>query len=310
MSYPAQTTGRNIPAQILVQGNALPLSNIPGKNNVTLSLSGTNGPTSFQLNPVLADVADVPVSLGTQLVLSAVAAATPAALVLTSAATSAGATNYVGTITGGASNGLVGKEFTVAGFTNAVNNGTFICTASSSSSLVLSNPNGVAETHAATAQDQSAVAVYTGTITGGGSNAFVGETFVIAGFTNASNNGSFICTASTTTTLTLANPNTVAETHAGTATLEEVGTLALTYYVDGARNSAATPPNGAAGSPVVTVSPTGLISTNGVKGGTVVEVSYPAFNNTSGTTGAVSPNPMTGLPKNKIYAEVNVRVVA
>jgi len=61
-------------------------------------------------------------------------------------------------------------------------------------------------------------AVYTGTITGGTSPNFVGNRFVVAGFTKTANNGTFICTACSTTTLTLSNPNAVAETHAGTAT--------------------------------------------------------------------------------------------
>jgi hypothetical protein len=60
--------------------------------------------------------------------------------------------------------------------------------------------------------------VYTGTITGGGANAFAGIYFVVAGFVTAANNGTFVCTASTTTTLTLTNAAGVAETHAGTAT--------------------------------------------------------------------------------------------
>jgi hypothetical protein len=59
---------------------------------------------------------------------------------------------------------------------------------------------------------------YTGTITNGGGNAFAGYTFTIAGFTNAANNGKFLCTSSGTTTLVLANANSVLETHAGTAT--------------------------------------------------------------------------------------------
>jgi hypothetical protein len=64
-------------------------------------------------------------------------------------------------------------------------------------------------------------AVYTGTITGGGTNNFVGLYFVIAGFTKGSNNSpaqGFLCTACSTTTLTLSNSNALAETHAGTAT--------------------------------------------------------------------------------------------
>jgi hypothetical protein len=61
-------------------------------------------------------------------------------------------------------------------------------------------------------------AVYTGTITGGGGNAFAGYQFVVAGFTNANNNGTFFCTGSTATTLTLSNAFSPGETHAATAT--------------------------------------------------------------------------------------------
>lgn len=62
-----------------------------------------------------------------------------------------GHTKYLGTITGGAGNAFVGQVFVIAGFTNSNNNGTFVCTASDNGSLTLTNPNGVAETHAATA---------------------------------------------------------------------------------------------------------------------------------------------------------------
>jgi hypothetical protein len=60
---------------------------------------------------------------------------------------------------------------------------------------------------------------YAGTFTGGGSNAFAGLTFTIAGFaTNASNNGAFLCTASTAILLTVANASGITEVHAATAT--------------------------------------------------------------------------------------------
>ena len=61
-------------------------------------------------------------------------------------------------------------------------------------------------------------------------------------------------------------------------------------------------------SDVATVSSSGLI-TAVKEGGSVVEVSYPAFGNTVGTINSPS-NPMNGLPIDKIYAEVNVTVVA
>lgn len=59
--------------------------------------------------------------------------------------------------------------------------------------------------------------VYNGTITGGAGNAYAGYYFTISGFANPTNNGTFLVTASTTTTLTLVNANGVAETNAGTA---------------------------------------------------------------------------------------------
>ncbi|HET9282618.1 MAG TPA: hypothetical protein VFR24_11715, partial [Candidatus Angelobacter sp.] len=58
---------------------------------------------------------------------------------------------------------------------------------------------------------------YTGTITGGGANAFAGFTFLIAGFTNSGNNGLVYVTSSTGTTLVVTTGAQVNETHAGTA---------------------------------------------------------------------------------------------
>lgn len=75
-------------------------------------------------------------------------------------------------------------------------------------------------TGASIAAASAGVAVYTGTYTGGGSNAFLGMQAVITGASNAANNGTFLITASSATTLTLANPVAVAETHAHTATLQ------------------------------------------------------------------------------------------
>ena len=59
--------------------------------------------------------------------------------------------------------------------------------------------------------------VYTGTITGGGSNAFVNKTFTVSGFSNPANNGVFTCIASTATSLTLNNSAGTVETDAGVA---------------------------------------------------------------------------------------------
>jgi hypothetical protein len=172
---------------------------------------------------------------------------------------------------------------------------------------------GTAFVLSAVANSSGNTAVYTGTITGGDTNAFAGLTFVVAGFTTAANNGDFIATASSSTTLTLENANAVAQSHAATATSQEiVGGNKLTYFSDGAASytgGTSIIPANAVSEQVVTVSDDGALSANGVTGTSTVEVSYPAFNNASGATGAISPNPMTGLPLNKVYADVTVTVV-
>jgi hypothetical protein len=61
---------------------------------------------------------------------------------------------------------------------------------------------------------------YTGTITGGGTNAFAGAAINVSGFTNAGNNGTFFVTASTGTTLVVTNSGGVNETHAGTVVMD------------------------------------------------------------------------------------------
>lgn len=136
----------------------------------------------------------------------------------------------------------------------------------------------------AAANASGGATVYTGTITGGGSNALAGKTFVVAGFATGANNGTFICTASGTTTITLDNAAGVAETHAGTAT--EEGASAFKFI---SRNTT-----------YVTVSATGLI-TGVAQGNAIVEVAYPVFDNTLGNT-------PSGLPQEKVYAEITVNV--
>jgi hypothetical protein len=395
MSFPAPTTGLGVAAKINVAGNVNApsgKSQVPGYNNVVLSLSGANGPTTFQLNPQIVDVKNNIVDFGTTYTLSSVAVSSgPDSLVLSAvAAPSGGTAVYTGTITGGGSNAWVGYSFTVAGFQNATNNGTYICVASTTTTLTLENAFTIAETHAGTAASVEGVAVYTGTIVET-ANSLVGKTFTVLGFTNAANNGTFIATANNgTTTITLANPDTIVESHAATAQEQEAqwvdaitsvasatgvytgtfpeyasfpvggkvtiagfvtnavnnGTFTivsatsttlttnntasiaethaatatvtpgqvLTYFVDGAKSynpqfATGPIPVGTVGKTVATVSASGLL-TAGAEGGSVVEVSYPVFNNNSGTTGAIGSNPMANLPLGKIYAEVNVTVLA
>src|SRR6266704_332001 len=53
----------------------------------------------------------------------------------------------------------------------------------------------------------SACTVYTGTFTNGGTNAYAGLRLTFSGFGTAANNGTYECVASTTTTVTVTNPN-------------------------------------------------------------------------------------------------------
>lgn len=77
---------------------------------------------------------------------------------------------------------------------------------------------GTALTLTAASAASGGSTTYTGTITGGASNAFANQWVQIQGFTNATNNGMFLATASTTTTITLSNAGGIAETHSGSAT--------------------------------------------------------------------------------------------
>lgn len=310
---PSQTTGLGVAAKIAVVGNKAPLSSVPGKNNVTLSLTANGYPETFQLDPQLQDAAGNEVELGAVYTVASVAAASaPINFVLSAVAASDG-TNavYTGTITGGGTNNFKGDTVVVTGFASAVNNGTFQIIANDTTTLTLNNPNAVAVTAAGLAVDQNSVAVYTGTFTGATTGSLVGQTFTVAGFTgSAKSNGTFICTANTNnTSITLANPNAVIDATGGTATTQEL-TNSLTYVEYGAKTlSSGTYGKLPVGSivNVATVSATGLITAVGV-GGTEVEISYPTFNNTIGDV-VSSGNIMNGLPINKVYASVNVNVL-
>lgn len=69
-----------------------------------------------------------------------------APVILNSVAASSGGTAvYTGQITGGASNALAGLSFLVTGFSDSVNNGIFTCSASTSTTLTLSNGSAIAQ---------------------------------------------------------------------------------------------------------------------------------------------------------------------
>ena len=82
--------------------------------------------------------------------------------------------------------------------------------------FVLVNANSLTLTSVANASGGNTV--YTGTITGGTTNAYLNQKVTVSGFTTGANNGTFTCVASTATTITLNNASGTAETHAATVT--------------------------------------------------------------------------------------------
>jgi len=72
------------------------------------------------------------------------------------------------------------------------------------------------------------VTTYTGTITGGAANAFVGRTFIVSGFTTGGNNATCVATSSTALLFTCATTTQANETHAGTATMQPAFRYAAT----------------------------------------------------------------------------------
>jgi uncharacterized repeat protein (TIGR01451 family) len=201
----------------------------PAEDVVGTASSRTGAPSvpiSENLNNTLNLTEVVPG--GSVFTLTSVATGT-IVLNITSAANNNGTTTvYTGTITGGVNNAYVGDTVIVAGFGNFRNNGTFTCTASTATTITLNNTRGVAQTNAATATANTTV--YTGTITGGTANAYLGDVVAIAGFKTTANNGSFVALQSTATTITVNNFAGVAETDPATATVGK-GTAGQAVYV-------------------------------------------------------------------------------
>lgn len=90
--------------------------------------------------------------------------------------------------------------------------------------LLGTNNGGTASPPPFTLSSVNTVGVYVRTVTATGetANAYVGYYFSVTGFTNGANNQSnVICTASTTTTITLGGV-TISETHTGTMTFQSI----------------------------------------------------------------------------------------
>lgn len=162
--------------------------------------------------------------------------------------------------------------------------------------------NGLQALNLVLASVAAGTGVYTGTITGGGSNAYAGQMVTITGFTNSANNGTFLCTASSTTTITVANAASALETHAGVVTAFSGTILYKSYNNPNAGTPAWYKPSPFTGytGDIASVSAGGLITALAV-GQAIIEVSAPAFDN-----GVAA---QFGLAGNAIYTQIVVTVV-
>jgi hypothetical protein len=86
-------------------------------------------------------------------------------------------------------------------------------------------------TSVSTVSASQGTASYNGTITDGAFGAYVGVPFVITGFSNSGNNGTFMCVASSASALILKNTGAVIETHAGAA-ISAAGPLIGMSYLE------------------------------------------------------------------------------
>ena len=197
---------------------------------------------------------------------------------------------------------FVGQVFSVSGFANPVNNGTFTCIASTATLLSLNNLLGAAQaaptytltlSHAAAASGGTTVYTCSNSSYGNGANnALVGLTFTVAGFTNISNNGPFLCSASTDVSITLVNAAGVLETHVATATTPLAKALGTGAAPNGATLQVLS--NGV----TMAVDPTNLTV------GSTFAVAEPDVE----WAGPPGPNPSTTAGQSAIFRNSEVRV--
>lgn len=154
------------------------------------------------------------------------------------AAASGGSTVYTGAFANGAANAFAGCSFYVEGLFNAVNNGLFVCTASTATTLTLTNAVGVAETKGAQAVFAAYALTAVANASGGNTvytcaalvdqsaNTLTGWTVTISGLAS-NNNGTFVVVSNTSGAITVNNPNGTLQTAAGTLTLTSLPGMIL-----------------------------------------------------------------------------------
>ena len=152
---------------------------------------------------------------------------TTVALTLSAAANASGGTTvYTGTITGGALNAFAGCTFVVAGFTNGVNNGTFVCMSCTGANITLVNASGTAETHAGTATYSSVVLA--GTNSSGATQIIAGDSIYLSGLTHATwlnTKVAKVISITSTTSITIADPTN----HGASGSSADTGTVVSNY---------------------------------------------------------------------------------
>jgi hypothetical protein len=226
---------------------------------------------------------------------------------------SGGFTVYTGTITGGAANALRGHSFTVGAFSTSANNGLFVCAASSATTLTLGNPDAVSETNPATAiisgnplsfEDSTTITAVLGT-----TNQYAGLWVVTQGWQNAAGagfnaskdpaNGTFLCTASDATTVTLLNPLATAETQYSLLSTVSNGSPAQSWSVYGSPIPSVTTGNSG-------VTTTGFVASIKTKTANYTALPSDYTINCSGTFTVTLPT--TGLTIGQIFQIKNVGV--
>lgn len=108
---------------------------------------------------------------------------------------------------------------------------------------VLTATNTVSSVAAATGTSGpggTATTTYTGTFTNGGTDAYAGLTLTFTGFGTAGNNGTFLCIASSATTVTVANPNGANSGAMGTVYASGQNIFAIALYPSTSTASAST----------------------------------------------------------------------
>jgi hypothetical protein len=152
------------------------------------------------------------------------------------ASSSGGNAVYTGTFPNGGNNAYAGLWFEVKGFPYQPDNeGYFLCTASTTTTLTLANPNAIAENvevPATTASGSGGSGVYTGTFSGCTTTSALNRAVHMTGFSNAANNGNFSITSCNTagTSITTSNTNSVAS-DAGTVSTDPKPPVDGTYAV-------------------------------------------------------------------------------